>query len=363
MRYVVQKEYIVHNLEALRKHCVNSEVIGVVKGNAYGIGLVPMAKLLVENGVKTLAVSRLDEAEKLRENGITADILLLSPLFDENSAELVCSLGIIATVDSLCTARLLQSAAEKSNETVRAHLMLDTGFGRFGFLPDEADVAVEAVKSSPMIRFEGVYSHFYNAFSASDASVKLQIGRYNLFVSALEKAEIYGLKRHICSSAAAVKYPAYHFDAVRVGSALLGRIAVPNTIGLKKVGFLECEIICVKMLPANHFVCYGEAYKTTKPTLTAVVPLGVCDGFGLSKSEIAFNSSDKVNSILRKVKHFGENEQLTCTVNGKTAKIIGKVGLTDLIVDITGIDCKPGDVAAFEFNPTLVDSAVKKDFV
>ncbi len=363
MRYVVQKDYIVHNLAALRRHCVNSEVIGVVKGNAYGLGLVPMAKLLVENEVKTLAVSRLEEAQELRANGITADILLLSPPFDESSAETVCSLGIIATVDSLRTAQLLQRAAEKRNETVRAHLMLDTGFGRFGFLPDETEDAVKAVKASPMLHFEGVYSHFYNAFSASDTSVKLQISRYNLFVSALEKAGIYGLKRHICSSAAAVKYPEYHFDAVRVGSALLGRIAVPNTIGLQKVGFAECEIISVKQLPANHFVCYGEAYKTTAPTMTAVVPLGVCDGYGLSKSEIAFNSSDKISSILRKVKHFGDSEQLVCTVNGKTAKIIGKVGLTDLIVDVTGIDCKPGDVAAFEFNPTFVDSSVKKDYV
>lgn len=363
MRYVVQKENILHNLQALRAHCVNSEVIGVVKGNAYGLGLVPMAKLLAENGVKTLAVSRLEEAQELRNSGVTADILLLSPPFDETSAGAVCSLDLIATVDSLFTASLLQAAAEKQNKPVRAHLMLDTGFGRFGFLPDEIDAAVQAVKTSPMIRFEGVYSHFYNAFSTSDTSVKLQVSRYELFVAALEKNEIYGLKKHICSSAAAVKYPAYHFDAVRVGSALLGRIAVPNTIGLQKVGYAECEIICVKMLPANHFVCYGEAYKTTRPTLTAVVPLGVCDGYGLSKSDISFNSGDKVNAILRKVKHFGENEQLSCTVNGKKANVIGKVGLTDLVLDVTGIDCKPGDVAAFEMNPTLVDSAVKKDFV
>ena len=150
---------------------------------------------------------------------------------------------------------------------------------------------------------------------------------------------------------------------MRVGSALLGRVAVPNTIGLQKVGFAECEIICVKQLPANHFVCYGEAYKTTRPTMTAVVPLGVCDGYGLSKSDISFSFGGKISAILRKVKHFGENEQLSCTVNGKKASVIGKVGLTDLVLDVTGIDCRPGDVAAFDMNPTLVDSTVKKDFV
>ncbi len=363
MRYVVQKDFIIHNLQALRAHCVNSEVIGVVKGNAYGLGLIPMAKLLVENGVKTLAVSRLEEAQALRSSGVTADILLLSPPFDPASAEAVCSLGLIATVDSLFTASLLQQAAERLNAPVRAHLMLDTGFGRFGFLPDEIGPAVQAVKDSPMIETQGVYSHFYNAFSGSDASVKLQVSRYELFVAALEQNGIFGLKRHICSSAAALKYPAYHYDAVRVGSALLGRVAVPNTIGLQKVGFAECEIICVKQLPANHFVCYGEAYKTTRPTMTAVVPLGVCDGYGLSKSDISFSFGGKISAILRKVKHFGENEQLSCTVNGKKASVIGKVGLTDLVLDVTGIDCRPGDVAAFDMNPTLVDSTVKKDFV
>ncbi|MEE1283456.1 MAG: alanine racemase C-terminal domain-containing protein, partial [Acutalibacteraceae bacterium] len=172
-----------------------------------------------------------------------------------------------------------------------------------------------------------------------------------------------GLKKHICSSAAAVKYPEYHFDAVRLGSALLGRIAVPNKPGLEKVGFMECEIISIKTLPAGHFVGYGEAYKTTRETSAAVVPLGVCDGYGLSKTEVAFTSGDKVNSLLRKVKRFNSDQTLSCVVCGKKAQVIGKVGLTDLVIDVTGIECKVGDVAAFEFNPTLVDALVKKDFV
>lgn len=363
MRYVVQKELIASNLNKMRAHCPTAEVICVVKGNGYGLGLVEMAKLLSENGVSTLAVSRVDEAEKLRKNGIESNILLLSPPFDEKSAKTVVELGIIATVDSLHTAGLLNSAADECLTAVRAHIMLDTGFGRFGFMPGEEEDIIKAYKNCTSIHFEGIYSHFYNAFSSNADSVKLQVSRFNTMVAAVEAAGCTGMKKHICSSAAAVKYPEYHFDAVRLGSALLGRIAVPNTVGLEKVGFMECELISIKTLPANHFVCYGEAYKTTRETRAAVVPLGVCDGYGLSKTEVAFNSSDKVNSLLRKVKRFGNDQTLWATLNGKKVRVIGKVGLTDLILDVTDVDCAVGDVAAFEFNPTLVNDSVTKDFV
>lgn len=363
MRYVVQKELIASNLNKMRRHCPTAEVIGVVKGNGYGLGLVPLAKLLCENGVETLAVSRLDEAVELRSSGITASILLLSPVFDEKSAKEAIENKLIVTVDSLATAKLLNNAADALQLVATAHIMLDTGFARFGFMPGEEADIIEAYKECTSVHFEGVYSHFYNAFSSSSESVKLQINRYNTMVSAIEAAGCLGLKKHICSSAAAVKYPEYHFDAVRLGSALLGRIAVPNTVGLEKVGFMECEIISIKNLPAGHFVCYGEAYKTTRETKAAVVPLGVCDGYGLSKTEVAFTNGDKVNSLLRKVKHFGDNQMLSCVLNGKKAPVIGKVGLTDLVLDITGIDCAVGDVAAFEFNPTLVNANVLKDYV
>ncbi len=361
MRYIVQKDFIVSNLNKMRAQCPTAEVIGVIKGNGYGLGLIPMAKLLCENGVETLAVSRLDEAVALRENGIASAILLLSPPFDEASAGRCVELDITATVDSLYTARLLDKASE--GKRVSAHIILDTGFARFGFMPGEEGDIITALNECKNISFEGIYSHFYNAFSPDSSSVKLQVSRFNTAVAAIEAAGFTGLKKHICSSAGAVKYPEYHFDAVRLGSALLGRIAVPNKPGLEKVGFMECEIISIKTLPVGHFVGYGEAYKTTKETKAAVVPLGTCDGYGLSKTEIAFTNSDKVNSLLRKVKHFGKDQTLSCVVCGKKAQVIGKVGLTDLIIDVTGIDCKAGDVAAFEFNPTLVDALVKKDFV
>lgn len=361
MRYVVQKEYIASNLNKMRAHCPTAEVIGVIKGNGYGLGLLEMAKLLCENNIGTLAVSRLDEALALRENGIDTAILLLSPPFDDRSAELCVTNSITATVDSLATARLLDKAAK--DKKVSAHIMLDTGFARFGFMPGEEDDIITAVRDCKNISFEGIYSHFYNAFSADSSSVKLQVSRFNKTVESIEKAGVTGLKKHICSSAGAVKYPEYHFDAVRLGSALLGRVVAASTVGLEKVGFMECEIISVKNLPAGHFVGYGEAYKTTRETKAAVVPLGTCDGYGLSKTEIAFTKGDKVNSLLRKVKRFGVDETLSCVVCGKKAQVIGKVGLTDLIIDVTGIDCGIGDVAAFEFNPTLVDALVKKDFV
>lgn len=361
MRYVVQKDYIVSNLNKMRTHCPGAEVIGVIKGNGYGLGLLPMAELLSGAGVQTLAVSRLEEAELLRENGINTAILLLSPPFDERSAKRCVELDITATVDSLNTARLLNAAAD--NKKASAHIMLDTGFARFGFMPGEESDIIAALSECVNVSFEGIYSHFYNAFSSDSSSVKLQVSRFNSAVEAIEKAGYTSLKKHICSSAAAVKYPEYHFDAVRLGSALLGRIAVPNTVGLEKVGFMECEVISIKTLPAGHFVCYGETYKTSRETKAAVVPLGTCDGYGLSKTEVAFTKMDKVKSLLRKVKRFGADQTLSCVICGKKAQVIGKVGLTDLIIDVTGIDCKVGDVAAFEFNPTLVDALIKKDFV
>ena len=365
MKYVIEKEHIVNNLQILKKHCGQSEIIGVVKADGYGTGITALSELLIDNGIKCLAVARSEEAVQLRSNDVQADILLLSPPSDAGSADWLCENDIINSVDSFETAALLHASAVKLQKKARAHIVIDTGFGRYGFLPGEENKIIEAYNSfSEMISFEGIYTHFYNAFANDTSSVKMQAAQFDIVTKALENCGICRLLKHACNSSAAVRFPEYHFDAVRVGSALLGRVTGRSLSGIKAVGRLESNIVSLKELPAGHNLGYSGVFTTKRKTICAVVPVGVFDGYGLKRNNVAFTVKERFAQILRSVRHIGDSQQLSVDVNGFTCKVIGSVGLTDFFVDVTDLkDVHVGDVVSFDVSPIYVDSSVCREFI
>ena len=364
MKYVVEKDKILSNLKVLEEHCGSSKIIAVIKADGYGLGLCNMASILREGGSDFFGVARLEEAVALRDAGFENDILLLSPATCEASAELVCEKNIISTVDNAETARLLSLAAQKTQRKARAHFIVDTGFGRYGFSSEEAENIIGICGENPDIDFEGIYTHFFNPFSKDSSSVDAQVRKFNSVVMQLESAGITGLMKHVCSSSAAVKYPQYHFDAVRIGSALLGRILDKRGLALKEVGCLESEILSIKELPAGHNLGYGQVYITKRKTLCAVIPAGITDGVGIEKADVSFGFKQKVFAVLKKVKRFNVPENINVEINGKRYPVIGRVGLTDMFADITGsADIKIGDTVRIPVNPILLDSSVEKEIV
>ena len=158
---------IIHNYRILRK-TAGVPVMAVLKANGYGLGALYLANLLRGQGCQNFAVSRLEEAEGLRGGGLSGQILLLTPTVIPQEAQRIVSLGLSATVGSLEAGRVLSIAAHKAGVMAPFHLKLDTGFGRYGFLPQQLADAIAAAQL-PGLVLEGAFSHLATAFCPSAA--------------------------------------------------------------------------------------------------------------------------------------------------------------------------------------------------
>lgn len=359
---VVRREELVKNVQIVIDAVAPAQVIGVVKGNGYGLGLVQFAKTLLESGVRMLAVATLMEGVALRRAGVECDILLLSPLQTPDEAALLLEHRIIATVSSYDSAVMLNGVAEKADDIARVHIKADTGFGRFGFLENECEKIVSIDKYLKNISIEGIYSHFHSSFARSGKSVSMQIEAFERIIDQLEKAGVELPMKHIANSCAALRYETARFDAVRIGSAFLGRLPIENTWQLSKIGVLEDTLYEIRWLPAHHNVGYGSVYRTKRPTRIAVVQTGYISGLGLERSDTARRPIDILRFIWHDIKRLMPSAKKYVTVKGQRAPILGRVSMCNMVIDVTDIDCVSGDKAIMQVNPLMVDSLVPRRY-
>ena len=206
-RYVIDARQIRWNAAILRRELHGVPVIGVVKCDAYGAGLLPVSRILLDEGAAALAVLHFHEAETLRRSGVGAPILMLTPAVTAAEADTVLRLDLTASVDGAQSCALLESAAERAGKTVPVHLMLDTGFGRFGWLPDETGALLRDLKRCPRLRVEGLYSHLHDAYTARAKDVDRQRMLFTGTADALERAGLPVGVRHLAATAAALRFP------------------------------------------------------------------------------------------------------------------------------------------------------------
>lgn len=363
MRYVVEKSYIENNAELVKKIVGDTLIIGAVKANGYGLDTVKFAKELIKNGITFLSVARLEEALKIREAGIDCPILMMSQVATESEANTLIENNIIGCVGSYESAVLLNSAAERHSVKLPVHVKLDTGFGRYGFQPGEEQEILKIYKNMTSLKIEGCFTHFSNSFGADASSVNRQVKKYNEAVKILEDSGMDCGMKHIANTSAALRFPETRLDAVRIGSAFLGRLSFKDTWGFQKVGHMECEITSVKRLPKDANIGYADVYRAPHDMTAAVVPVGHIDGFGLTKTNDLCSFKDKLRYLVHAIKDFFRDTRIYASVNGKKIPLAGRVGLANVVFDVTGVDCRPGDIVTLEVNPLMVDSAVNRDYV
>lgn len=362
-KLVIETEKLVENITALKNEAAatNTKLIAMIKGNGYGLGLCTFAKLLVANGIDTIAVCLLEEARTLREGGISAEILLLSPTCNLNEATEAISLGITCAVGSEESCAILDLAAEQANAIAKAHLAIDTGFGRFGFLYSDMQAVSEILKDASNIQITGTFSHLSDAFGKEENS-KLQ---YTRFTDAIRQLEQFGIEpgiRHLCNSCGFLRYKSMRLDAVRVGSAFLGRLPIQSPVLLNKIAYLESCICETKTLPAGFNIGYANTFKTKRATRIGVVPVGYMDGFGVSKTNDTFRLSDIVRYTLANVKSLFCDNSIYVRVGGKRCRILGRISMFNIIVDITDTDAQPGTDVILECNPILINASVEREY-
>lgn len=353
-RLVVDGAAFRQNIEAVKTSMAGVPIIGVCKGNGMGVGTLPYARTLLEKGVSSLAVAAIEEGALLREGGITCPILMLSSTSLPAEVEALLKLNITPTVGSVAAAAALAGTG------AAVHIKVDTGFGRYGFMPGEEETAARAVKEAGL-EAVGIFTHFSRSFSdASDTARQLEA--FTRFADKLAALGIDPPLRHAANSCGALLHPETRLGAVRIGSAFVGRLPAPAPIPLAKIGWLEADVAELHELPKGHNVGYTNVYYTHRPTRTALVTAGLADGIGVSRGKDAFRIVDNARYIWHAVKDAFHPPIARCLINGKSVLTLGRIGLTGTVVDVTDIDCSVGDVARFEVNPLLVDSAVPRDW-
>lgn len=308
------------------------------------------------------AVSTIEEAIELRKSGIKQEILMLSSTCIKEDVQALIENNITLTIGSKESAKVANDVGEAiSPKKVKAHLKIDTGFGRYGFIYSEKEEILETIKSSKNIEFEGIYTHFSIAFF-DDKYTKEQYEKFIDVTKFLEDNKINFKLRHVCNSSSFIKFPQMHLDAVRIGSSFSGRISVENKIGLKKIGKLETEVSEIRELPKGFNVGYSNIYKTKRKMKVAIIPVGHSDGFNVTSDKDMFRKRDKLRYLNTSIKSFFKKQSLRVKINGKSYNIIGRLGMYHCTVDIGLDEIKVGDKATFEVNPLYIDTRIRREY-
>jgi alanine racemase len=320
------------NVALLRSICSpsNAQVMVAVKADAYGHGLVPVARAAVEAGAAWLGVATLDEALQLRAAGLTAPVLAWlhapgMPLFAGVEADVDLSVSSLAGLDAVV------AAAARAGRPARVHLKIDTGLSRNGAAEADWPELVEAAakaESDGSLTVVGVWSHLACADEPGHPSIDRQLAAYH---RALEAATAVGLAppvRHLANSAATLTRPDTHFDLVRVGIAAYGLSPVPGVDpGLRPAMTVRARVALVKRVPEGEGVSYGHTYITPAETTLALVPIGYGDGVPRAASSRA-----------------------PVHLAGRVRTIAGRVAMDQFVLDCGDDEVAPGDVAVL-FGP------------
>ena len=313
---IVDLSAIKFNVELLKKTS-GTKLLAVVKADAYGHGLIPVAQAAISAGADYLGVALLEEAVTLREAGISAPILawLVQPGSDFAQA---IALDIDIAAASLKALSEISLASQQVQKKARVHLEVDTGMTRGGFLAEWDQLGAAHVQD---IEIVGVFSHFARADEPGEKQNQDQMARFAEMVAKLEALGFSHLIKHLSNSAATLKNHAAAFDMVRTGIALYGLSPDVTTLGtssalaLRPAMQLRAALYLVKDVPAGTPVGYGASESTSRDTRLGVITMGYADGI----PRIARSAG---------IWH-----------NGKRAPIIGRVSMDQFVVDL-GPDSK-----------------------
>jgi alanine racemase len=323
----INLDNIAHNVREIKRITnKKTEIMGVVKADAYGHGVMETARTLLDNGVTRLAVSMLDEAIQLRQSGFRVPILILS-YTDPRRAEEIILNDVIQTVFSVDLAEALSAAAVKLGRSVKIHIKIDTGMTRVGFMPGYSAVKnVVNISRLPGIIIEGLFTHFASADEKDKTYTYMQFEQFMSICSELSRIGVHIPIKHVCNSAAIIEFPEMHLDMIRPGIILYGLYPSNDVnkeeISLKPAMMLKADIILVKDVEKGTPISYGGVFITKKDSRIATIPIGYADGY---------------SRVL--------NGKGMVLVNGEPAPVVGRICMDQCMIDVTDLksEVKVGD--------------------
>ncbi|WP_339073015.1 alanine racemase [Bacillus velezensis] len=293
----VDLDAIKKNVRAIRRHIPNtSKIMAVVKANAYGHGSVEVARQALESGASELAVASVEEGIVLRRAGITAPILVLgftALSCVKKSAVWNITLSAFQVSWIKKANRILEKEADSKRLSI--HINVDTGMGRLGVRTEEELLAVvKALKSSTYLSWDGIFTHFSTADEPDTELTMLQHEKFISFLRFLKNQDITLPTVHMCNTAAAIAFPEFSADMIRLGIGLYGlypsaSIKELNLVDLTPALSLKARIAYVKaMVTDPRTVSYGATYIAEPGEIIATIPIGYADGYSRALSNRGF---------------------------------------------------------------------------
>lgn len=313
-------EYNYSNVRA--KLPENVKLLGVIKANAYGHGAVETARFL-DGKCDFFGVACVEEAIELKLAGIKAPVLVLGRVFPDEY-EYIVRYDIRIPIFTLRDAEALSSEAVRQGKTVPFHFCVDTGMSRIGFQVNEenADLCAEITKL-PGIVAEGLFSHFATADEADLSKAIKQRERFKAFCKMLEERKVSVPIKHLNNSAGIMNFDEY-FDMCRMGIVAYGMYPSDEVdhslLDIRPVMSWHTKISFIKTVEPGTEISYGGTYKTAGKMKVATIPVGYADGYPRCLSNIG--------KVL---------------INGKFAKIIGRICMDQFMVDVSDIECEIDD--------------------
>lgn len=290
------------------------KVLTVVKANAYGHGLLPVARALMEAGTDHLAVASVVEGVALRQAGVSGKLLVLGhPLPEE--APLVVRHGLIQAIGDLASAKALSREASLQEKPAAIHLKVDTGMGRYGVWHEEAVSLFRRLVELPGLLHQGIFTHLSSAGQNVPATEQ-QLEGFSQLIQRLEKARLPISIRHAANSVGMLRFPASHWDLVRTGLLVYGCSPVKDSqpIEIRPALSLKSRLRFLKVLQPGQAVSYGGTWKAQRRSIVATIPVGYAHGYTRALS-------DKAHLLVR----------------GRRAPVIGRITMEDLMCDVTDI--------------------------
>ena len=362
--FIIDRESIAANAEVIFSRAEGSTVIAVVKGRGYGFGTDEYVSLLHECGVRFFAVTDVSDALKIRSLALedTEILMLRSTALSDELAALIEN-DIILTIGSTDAAIAANSIAEGKRKIARAHLKIDTGMGRYGFYPDEFEKIHSVYTKFSSLNVCGLYTHLTSAFKSKKVT-SMQIDDLHDLRDELTEHGIDCGMVHYANSSYLFKFGADLDDAVRIGSAFTGRLPCRVMLsGLTRVGHLESNICEIRNLEAGSKVGYGGTFTAKRPMKIAIVPIGYSDGLYVEKARDSFRFRDSLFYILSDIKKLIFKKKLYGRLNGHKTRILGHIGMTHTVCDVTRISCEIGDAIEFDVNPIYVSPDIFREFI
>ena len=315
---IIDINAIKNNVINIKRHIPeNTMFCAVVKADGYGHGSVMVSKAAIEAGAEWLAVAMPEEAAPLRDAGIDTPILVLGPstLWQwRKGAELDLSM-VVVSADCISNAIV---AAEEQNKKIRLHLKVDTGMNRVGVKSsDEVFAILDMIEQNDNLVLEGLMTHFAAADEADKSYTDMQNETFSMYIDTIKKRGFSPII-HASNSGASLDCTHLSYDMVRVGIAMYGCYPsgeVDKSVALRPAMSVHTHISHIKTIGAEEKLSYGCTFTSQKPMRVATLPIGYADGF----NRLLSNTGDVL-------------------IRGQRAKVLGRVCMDQIIVDVTDIE-------------------------